>query len=766
MNRSGSPRLSAVLAAFVVTSSATAVLVGGVTLLGWWTGTYGLTRFFFGGGPTMNPMTAVAATLCAIALALLRRPETPWQTRTFARLAAACATTIGMARLAGYLLVLPTDVDELLFSGRLSAVAFGPSRMAFATALGITLIGAALLLLDVETPARRRPAQLLAAAASTIGLFGVTSYVFLGGPFRFGESATVMAPNTALVLMVLSLGVLCARPMSGRMGALTRAQPGAALVRRVLLPAVGFAWLFCWLGLLGARAQLYPIEVGFAVAAVLIVAIAVVIGCRAGDAYDRLDAARRRAVRDLDRREVQVRSILDHSEALIFVKDTAGRYRFANRALGRLLGIPAEAFHGRTDYDFFPTDKADEYRANDRRIMEEGEARQVEESALIGDRDRTYLVVKFPLRDDDGRPTALCGIATDISDRKRSEQAAARLRDRIATMNRVLGVLASSDDTHWYADVLDVVCAAFDSGSGVFAHGDDASAAPDASPARLARWTRLLAEHGAVREEATGPDGMAHRSLGIAIRDRGTLLGVLEVADRDLAYDDDDVGRLEEIAAVIAAALAPRLERTRVEARRRQTEEELRQIARRLQSANEGLESFSYSISHDLRAPLRAIGGFAKILSTEHAATLDAEGQRLLGVVCDNTRKMTRLVDDLLRFARVDRREVVCGRVDMDALVAAVVAETRSAHHENVVSVRIGTLPAVWGDGNLLRQVVANLVDNAWKFTRGRPDPTIDISGRYENDERVYVVRDNGAGFDMRYVQRLFGVPHPVAAWA
>jgi signal transduction histidine kinase len=172
------------------------------------------------------------------------------------------------------------------------------------------------------------------------------------------------------------------------------------------------------------------------------------------------------------------------------------------------------------------------------------------------------------------------------------------------------------------------------------------------------------------------------------------------------------------------------------------------------------LESFSYSVSHDLRAPLRAIHGFARILLEDHQASLDPEAQRLLGVIDQNTRQMGHLIDDLLAFSRLGRQSVSRAPVDMSELTGSVVEEIRRAEAERNghFEIEIGTLRPAYGDPALLRQVINNLLQNAVKFTRGRPQPRIEVGSTANGDHTVYFVKDNGAGFDPRYKDKLFGV--------
>jgi len=191
---------------------------------------------------------------------------------------------------------------------------------------------------------------------------------------------------------------------------------------------------------------------------------------------------------------------------------------------------------------------------------------------------------------------------------------------------------------------------------------------------------------------------------------------------------------------------------------RRAAEEALKRTAAALEAANAELESFSYSVSHDLRAPLRAIDGYAQALLEDHAARLDTEGQRLLGVVRENAQRMGQLIDGLLRFARFGRQAMTIAPIDMTELARAVVAELQQGGGDVLPAVRIEPLPPAMGDKTLIRQVLANLVANAVKFSRGRARPDVRIGARPQGAEVIYFVRDNGIGFDMRYADKLFQV--------
>jgi light-regulated signal transduction histidine kinase (bacteriophytochrome) len=203
-------------------------------------------------------------------------------------------------------------------------------------------------------------------------------------------------------------------------------------------------------------------------------------------------------------------------------------------------------------------------------------------------------------------------------------------------------------------------------------------------------------------------------------------------------------------------------ERKQAEEKIRTLNEELEQrVLQRtaqLEVANKELEAFSYSVSHDLRAPLRAIDGFSRILLEDYADKYDAEGKRLVDVIRSNTKKMGELIDDLLALSRLGRKEIEISDINMDKLVKGLFDELALDTNNGKVQFNIKPLPPACGDQGMIHQVFANLLLNAIKFTKPKETAEIEVGGYTDDSNNVYYVKDNGVGFDMQYKDKLFGV--------
>jgi PAS domain S-box-containing protein len=191
---------------------------------------------------------------------------------------------------------------------------------------------------------------------------------------------------------------------------------------------------------------------------------------------------------------------------------------------------------------------------------------------------------------------------------------------------------------------------------------------------------------------------------------------------------------------------------------RKRHENTLQEKNMQLQAAVSELDAFSYSVSHDLRAPLRAIDGFSRILLDRYGQILSEEPREYLQLVRDSTVQMGHMVDDLLKFSRLGRQPLSKQAVPTATIIEKVLRDARQQAEGRSVSVSVGDMPPLWGDPPLLKQVFVNLIGNAFKYTRMRTEAVIDIGSREIGGEQVFFVRDNGAGFDMKYANKLFGV--------
>ncbi|HKO87128.1 MAG TPA: ATP-binding protein [Burkholderiales bacterium] len=261
--------------------------------------------------------------------------------------------------------------------------------------------------------------------------------------------------------------------------------------------------------------------------------------------------------------------------------------------------------------------------------------------------------------------------------------------------------------------------------------------------------------HAEFREYKSNGDIRWVRSVGSAQRDkRGRVIRAT-----GLVYDITERKQFEERITALNMELSRRIDEIHQlnEALEQRVKERTLQLQTRtadLETANRELESFSYSVSHDLRAPLRAIMSFSEILLREHGSALDDEARRVLGVVIDNGTRMTGLIDALLSLARVGQTEVSFAQINMEKLARSAADEILG---DAKVELKIGPLPACMGDSALLRQVWINLLGNALKYSSTREHPTIDVSASKEDGLIVYAVKDNGVGFDQQYAEKLFG---------
>jgi PAS domain S-box-containing protein len=351
------------------------------------------------------------------------------------------------------------------------------------------------------------------------------------------------------------------------------------------------------------------------------------------------------------------------------------------------------------------------------------------------------------VRDGAGQFSGAVAVNRDITEQKRAEEALRESEARLAgIVGSAMDAIISVDEAHkivlFNAAAVQVFrCPAHE------ALGT--SLDRFVPPAVRNLHTRQIREFGATGVTSRSMDSLsaltALRADGEEFPIEATISQVL-VAGRQLftVIIRDITARQEAEAAVLRM--------------NEQLEQRVAERTAELEAANNELEAFSYSVSHDLRAPLRAIDGFSRILQEDYVAALPPTAQEYFQVVRSNAQQMGRLVDDLLAFARLSRQPLARRHVDHGLLVRQSLEELRAEADGRQLELSIDALPAAEGDPSLLKQVWINLIANALKYTRRRAVATIAIGSLREGTETIYFVRDNGVGFDMRYSDKLFGV--------
>ncbi len=259
---------------------------------------------------------------------------------------------------------------------------------------------------------------------------------------------------------------------------------------------------------------------------------------------------------------------------------------------------------------------------------------------------------------------------------------------------------------------------------------------------------------------------IANKELSFQNKEKEKRAAELAIANEELVFQNEEK---EKRAAELAIANEELLFQNKEKEKRAaelavanqelllQNEEKLNQTAE-LAEVNKELESFSYSVSHDLRAPLRAINGFTQVLLEDYIEQLNEDAKSLLNEVILNSKKMGELIDNLLSFSRIGKQHISRVNVNIAQLVSSVISELKQSESGRIFTISIKNLENINGDKSMLRQVFINLISNAFKYTSKKEESVIEIGSYLQNNERIYYIKDNGAGFDMLYYDKLFGV--------
>jgi PAS domain S-box-containing protein len=350
-----------------------------------------------------------------------------------------------------------------------------------------------------------------------------------------------------------------------------------------------------------------------------------------------------------------------------------------------------------------------------------------------------------PFLGPDGKPQQYIAIRTDISVRKRMEEALHESEERVRLAAEAADIAVwewdlKTNELKWDARMFEIY--------GLPPNPDGRAIYQDWTSAVL---PEELAEHETRLQHTIATCGRDQREFRIT-RASDHAVRIIQASEMVIPGAD---GKAERMVGINFDSTESKLAEERI----RELNAVLESRAAALEAANKELEAFSYSVSHDLRAPLRAVDGFSRMVLADYAPKLDDEGRRMLGVIRSEAQRMGRLIDDLLAFSRLGRQTIESARIDMHALAQEVFDELSALEPERQVRFELHPLPLAQGTEAMIRQVWINLLTNALKFTKEREVAEIEIGVKEaESGGRIYYVKDNGVGFDMRYVDKLFGV--------
>jgi PAS domain S-box-containing protein len=458
--------------------------------------------------------------------------------------------------------------------------------------------------------------------------------------------------------------------------------------------------------------------------------------------------------------EQRLQALLDNSTAVIYVKDLQGRYLLLNHRFEALFHLDRNQVKGKTDFDIFPPEIAAAFQSNDQEVMAAGVALEKEEIAPQDDGLHTYLSIKFPLFDAEGEIYAVCGMSTDISDRKHKE---AMLR------NISLGVATKTDTSIFQAlaeyltKTLGVEFALISEltrpentrvrtiagyGDGQVLENFEYDLAN--TPCEQVVGKQLCVYADQVQQRFPLDMILNHLQaesfMGIPLLDSaGQVLGLITVLSHQPLQD---LGLKTEILNIFAARAAAELERQRAET-------ELQTQKQDLARSNAELQQFAYVASHDLQEPLRMIISYLELLERRYKGHLDAKADQFIAYAVDGANRMQTLINDLLSYSRVGRRGESLQRVDSATILQNVLTNLQLAIAESKAIITHDPLPKVNADPSQLTQVFQNLISNAIKFRRQDP-PQIHLGVKHTPSNWLFSVQDNGIGIESQYLERIF----------
>jgi PAS domain S-box-containing protein len=701
-------------------------IIAGLALIGW---SFKIEVFKrpIPGLMAMNPTSALLMIFAALSFVFFSSAPDASVSRLIARVAAWLVLLVGLLRLIGVAGNFDIPVDSILFSHQLQQDGLF-NHIAPNAAAGFLVAGTALLTQQRPSPAVQKLTQGLALVIALLGLFSLLGYLYRVREFYGVFHYMPMAIHTAICFVLLSVAILLKKPANGFMKEVTGSLAGSSSARLLIPTAIVTPITLGYLRLQGHWAGIFTTEFGVAILVLSIIIVFLLVIWYNIVLLNKKDLLNQAAEDSLKKSEEQIQTIFNAAPNALIVMDEEGKVVKWNPRAEMLFKWRKEETIGRAVNELIIPERYREAHKNGmERFLLTGKSSVINKTIEIQAIDKHHNEFDVALSI---APTVInneylfIGFIRDITEEKKAQRQLKESEEKFLKIFMASPVAISITqlaDTK-YLDVNDA-------------------------------FTRLT---GFTKEELIG---RTSTELGMIVNINRRKEALQEIKTRGFIKNMEmsvrnKSGKLLDVLSSIETILlngeayAINIIYDITERKKAETE---------LATLNKELEAFSYSVSHDLRSPLRIIDSYAKIIIEDHGNELDNEVARLLGKITSSTKKMGHLIDDLLNFSRLGRKELTVRPVNMTNLVTAIIAEQQvlTAHP---VTVQVGHLEPACCDYNLIQQVWLNFISNAFKYSGKNASPVITISSYANEGEIVYSIKDNGVGFDMQYAHKLFGV--------
>ena len=692
------------------------------------------------GSKEMNPVAAVAFIFSGISFLLITSSPISRSKQIIGKLFALMVLLIGAGKLLFFLTGINLGIDELLFPDKV-----GADRVVAIASVCFILTGTSLLMIDTTSKQNEKISDTILLVLISFSVFSILGYFFQVNLFYGLFTYVPMAIHAAVCFLLISLGIFLFKSDRGLMQNLTTTLAGSVAARRLIPAAILVPVLLGILRTVAHQEAIFTVEFGVTILVFAIIVVLLTIIWYNTRLLNKRDLERQKAQRAQRQSEEQIQTIFRAAPDAVIVTNDDGTIIKWNPKAETIFGWQSEEVLGRLLQEtILPVRYRDTYKGGLHNYLgnedEHAPVKTIEIRAI--NKNNVELDVAFSISPTivDGKKVFI-GFARDITEQKKTE-ADRKHAEKIIQKQR--------QDIQDFIDSMSTMCAKVTTDGQLLMVNKIAIRASGLPIEELMNtnfleghwWTYDPEVHARIRK------AFKKACSGFAINyDEdiflfGQVLPINISLMPILGLDgkvDYIVAEGRDITSIKSAEAA------------------LQKRTNELEQANRELEAFSYSVSHDLRAPLRIIDGYSEIMINDYSSKMDDEGKKSLGVIRESTNKMSQLIDDLLNLSRLGRKELIIQPVDMKKMVESIAAELTSSKDKEV-TLEIGELQEANGDSNLLRQVWVNLISNAVKYSRGKDKPLIQLNSIANAQEIIYSIKDNGAGFNMKYADKLFGV--------